>query len=282
MQLHPTYAASYYRLFSFLHIKAFSYRPYRPNLLPVPPFPFVGPDSFATLTPPSSEEERTSRLASLKHAFSFVETWRELRDGTIYLWKSMRGLDAEPHSRLYHFEAVMGVERPISYELRQGPGRDSTPRGETNRTKYGRRYQRPTPVSTSCRAHIKYDMNRNSIQWDATLERFYPLATIDDELEVEPRSSFLRQNYCGVHEAPPTLGPLTHISRDGPFPPFVVCTPPPTGLAKMMETHLPRSTSQPRQLVMPTPLSPARFPLFQYTDERIAPTDLACNTQSRG
>jgi hypothetical protein len=276
------------RLFSFLHIKAFSYRPYRAKLSPLPPIPFSGPGSSATLTPSTPEEERTPRLASLKHAFSFVETWLELRDGAVYLWKSMRGLEAEPHSRLYHFEAVMGVDRPISHELRRSPGRESTPRGrydETSHVNSGRRYQRPVSVSASRLwfIEITLDMNCNSIQWDAMLEPFYPLATIN-ELEVEPPSSLLRRHYSGVHETLQTQRPLTQGSGDGPFPPFVVSTSSPTSLAKGVETHLPRSVPQPRQLVMPTPLSPARFPLFQYTDLRIAPANSGAqgNTQSVG
>ena len=116
------------------------------------PVPFSGPGSSVPPIPAKPQEKRTPRLASLKHAFSFVETWRELRDGAVYMWKSMRGLEAEPHSRLYHFEAVMGVERPISSELRRHPKLGSTSRGpciEISHTKSERRYQRPVSVSVA-------------------------------------------------------------------------------------------------------------------------------------
>ncbi|KAF8305100.1 DUF300-domain-containing protein [Clavulina sp. PMI_390] len=98
-------------IIAFVHLKAFSYLPYRPKPLPaLPPGPGDAPSKEAYIRP---QYERTPRLAALRHAFSFGETWRELREGAIYLWNTMRGREAEPHSRLHHFEAVMGVERPI-------------------------------------------------------------------------------------------------------------------------------------------------------------------------
>jgi hypothetical protein len=143
-----TYIISYAcRLFSFLHIKAFSYQPYRPEPCLVPPIPF---NRHVSAVPPEPQQKRPSRLVSLKHAFSFVETWRELRDGAVYMWKRMRGLEAEPHSRLYHFEAVMGVERPISYESHlEFKSSCQKPGVETGLVKSGRRYRRPVSVSMS-------------------------------------------------------------------------------------------------------------------------------------
>jgi len=162
-----TYAC---RLFSFLHIKAFSYRPYRPEPCLVPPIPF---NRHVSAAPPEPQEKRPSRLASLKHAFSFVETWRELQDGAVYLWKRMRGLEAEPHSRLYHFEAVMGVERPISYASRQDLKNSCQKPGvESGLVKSGRRYRRP--VSVRYQAHcalevilnIKFNQYSGMLRWN--------------------------------------------------------------------------------------------------------------------
>lgn len=80
------------RFFAFLHIKAFSYLPYRLS--------------------DQVEEPPPQRLKNLAHAFNFMETWYEIRDGSIYMWLRWRGIEPEPDSRQYHFESVMGRERP--------------------------------------------------------------------------------------------------------------------------------------------------------------------------
>ena len=61
----------YNSLFAILHVKAFSYKPY--------------------IIPSTS----TKRLPALLHAFNFMETYRELRDGTIYMWHRMRGRETD-------------------------------------------------------------------------------------------------------------------------------------------------------------------------------------------
>ncbi|TFK75468.1 DUF300-domain-containing protein [Pluteus cervinus] len=63
-------------LFAFLHIKAFSYKPYRP------------------FHPPNSDEPPlagTPRLRSLRHAFDFRETFREVWSGSKYMYDQVRG-----------------------------------------------------------------------------------------------------------------------------------------------------------------------------------------------
>ncbi|KAL4266333.1 DUF300-domain-containing protein [Pleurotus pulmonarius] len=86
-------------LFAFLHIKAFSYKPYRP---------FHSPDSK---DPPP---QRTKRLRSLGHAMDFRETFREMWVGWLYIWDRMRGREPRPDvnaRRLAHHEEVMGRSR---------------------------------------------------------------------------------------------------------------------------------------------------------------------------
>jgi hypothetical protein len=65
-------------IFAFLHIKAFSYKPYRP------------------LTP---NPRRTPRLRSFAHAMDFRETFRELWAGSVYMWRRTRGAETDPHAR---------------------------------------------------------------------------------------------------------------------------------------------------------------------------------------
>lgn len=65
-------------IFAFVHIKAFSYKPYRP-LIPNP--------------------QRTSRLRSFAHAMDFRETFRELYASVVYMCRRMRGVETDPLAR---------------------------------------------------------------------------------------------------------------------------------------------------------------------------------------
>ncbi|KAJ4483599.1 organic solute transporter Ostalpha-domain-containing protein [Lentinula aciculospora] len=87
-------------LFGFLHIKAFTYKPYLPNnqsqLKDLPAY-------------------RMSRLRALGHAMDFRETFRELWIGIIYLWEKMRGRDPRPDinaRRVAHYENAFEPTRP--------------------------------------------------------------------------------------------------------------------------------------------------------------------------
>lgn len=80
------------RFFAFIHIRAFSYKPYKsPN-----------------------NSTRTPRLYSLGHAFDFRETFREIWAGCIYILDRMRGV--EPRTdvsarRMVVMEAAFGRAR---------------------------------------------------------------------------------------------------------------------------------------------------------------------------
>ncbi|KAF7315183.1 hypothetical protein MIND_00032700 [Mycena indigotica] len=87
-------------LFAFLHIKAFSYKPYRP---------FHDPKS--KLPPPTP----TPRLRSLGHALDFRETFREIRIGWVYIIDKIRGREPTPDRgarRFGHYESAFGRPRP--------------------------------------------------------------------------------------------------------------------------------------------------------------------------
>ncbi|PPQ62953.1 hypothetical protein CVT24_006193 [Panaeolus cyanescens] len=84
-------------LFSFLHIKAFTYKPYRE---PIPP----------ELSPPS----QTPQWRSLGHAMDFRETFREIWVGCIYLFDKTRGREPKPDfkvRRTAHYEGAFGRPR---------------------------------------------------------------------------------------------------------------------------------------------------------------------------
>jgi hypothetical protein len=88
------------RLFAFLHVRAFTYKPYRPLHTPGSPDP-----------PPT----RTNRLKSLGHAFDFRETFREVWAGCVYIADRMKGREPRPDKgarRVAHLEAAFGQLRP--------------------------------------------------------------------------------------------------------------------------------------------------------------------------
>lgn len=81
--------------FAVLHIRAFSYKPYCPN----------GQD-------PS---DRTRRLRSLMHALDIRDMWQEIRDGSVYMGKTIRGAEVDEEARRrIHFSKVMGREREFT------------------------------------------------------------------------------------------------------------------------------------------------------------------------
>ncbi|KAJ6602161.1 organic solute transporter Ostalpha-domain-containing protein [Mycena sp. CBHHK59/15] len=87
-------------LFAFLHLRAFSYRPYRP---------YHDPRSKA---PPPTQ---TPRWRSLGHALDFRETFREIYVGWVYIWDKMHGREPTPDMgarRIAHYESAFGRPRP--------------------------------------------------------------------------------------------------------------------------------------------------------------------------
>ncbi|KAF5325855.1 hypothetical protein D9611_000018 [Ephemerocybe angulata] len=95
-------------IFAFVHIKAFTYKPYRPFHNPMSKDP-----------PPS----RTPRLRSLGHALDFRETFREIWMGCVYMFDKMRG--REPRHdfgarRAAHYEEAFGQARPAQPKAKKG------------------------------------------------------------------------------------------------------------------------------------------------------------------
>lgn len=75
-------------IFGFLHIKAFSYRPYK-----IPP-------------------DRTKRWRALVHAMNFAETFRELRNGMVYIFRRWKGHETDMQARRdAALEGVFGRSR---------------------------------------------------------------------------------------------------------------------------------------------------------------------------
>jgi hypothetical protein len=101
-------------LFAFLHVKAFSYRPYRPQ----------DPDA-----------KNTSRIRSLLHAFDFRETYREMRDGVQYGWHRARGreVDVQAH-RIGHLSNAFDRSRLDVWNEKEKGGSNESP-AKQNRSK---------------------------------------------------------------------------------------------------------------------------------------------------
>ena len=88
------------RLFAFIHIKAFSYRPYKRSLLSLP--------KDTPLQP-------TPRLRSLFHAMDFRETCKELWAGCVYLFDKTRGREPSADRRARragYYENAFARPRP--------------------------------------------------------------------------------------------------------------------------------------------------------------------------
>lgn len=101
-------------IFAFVHIKAFTYKEYRPKQHSK----FVG-----------AAPVRTSRLRSLGHALDFRETFREIWIGCIYLLDKVRGKEPSPDfgvRRAAHYEEAFGRPR-LAYA-----GPEKTPKGSHN------------------------------------------------------------------------------------------------------------------------------------------------------
>lgn len=73
-----------YSIFAFLHIKCFTYKVYVPD-----PSTIEG----------DLKDHRTPRLKSLGHAMNPMETFRELRAGTVYIFQKWRGKETDKQAR---------------------------------------------------------------------------------------------------------------------------------------------------------------------------------------
>ncbi|KIK61210.1 hypothetical protein GYMLUDRAFT_43292 [Collybiopsis luxurians FD-317 M1] len=101
-------------LFGFLHIRAFTYKPYLPSDTSDPKLPGY----------------RMSRWRALGHAMDFRETFRELWTGTIYLWEKMRG--RHPKSdisarRVADYESAFGAPRRSETAQKEVPSEKKDP-----------------------------------------------------------------------------------------------------------------------------------------------------------
>ncbi|KAG7090729.1 hypothetical protein E1B28_009820 [Marasmius oreades] len=88
-------------LFAFLHVKAFTYKVYKP---------ITGSEDLPPLP--------TNRLRALGHAMDFRETFRELWAGCVYMWSKMRGQEPKVDvvaRRQGYYENAFGRARPSAF-----------------------------------------------------------------------------------------------------------------------------------------------------------------------
>ncbi|KAG8794056.1 hypothetical protein FRC17_008341, partial [Serendipita sp. 399] len=80
-------------LFAFLHVRCFSYIPYRKE----------------------RRSQQTPKGRAFLNVLDFRDFWRETRDGSVYLWRKARGKEAEFEARRRtHFERAMGKTRYVA------------------------------------------------------------------------------------------------------------------------------------------------------------------------
>ncbi|KAF8160849.1 organic solute transporter Ostalpha-domain-containing protein [Crassisporium funariophilum] len=93
-------------LFAILHLRAFTYKPYRP--------------SYSKGMPPSE----TPQWRSLGHAMDFRETFREIWIGCVYMLDKMRGKEPAPDFGAYrstHYERAFGRPRLAQVDKQPQP-----------------------------------------------------------------------------------------------------------------------------------------------------------------
>ncbi|KAG8898666.1 hypothetical protein FRC01_010820, partial [Tulasnella sp. 417] len=80
-------------IFAFLHLKAFTYLPYKPKPEDQPDF------------------KPTSRLRSLGHVLDPRDMFRQIWKGCVYMWNRMRGYEPDTNERYSHFQRALGQRR---------------------------------------------------------------------------------------------------------------------------------------------------------------------------
>ncbi|KAJ3898333.1 organic solute transporter Ostalpha-domain-containing protein [Lentinula edodes] len=167
-------------LFGFLHIKAFTYKTYRPR------------ESDLTELP----AYRMSRLRALGHAVDFRETFRELWIGSIYLWEKMCGHDPKPDinaRRVAHYKNAFGLTRPPGPVMKE-------PNEKVDPLRF--------PI---IRVEKEYYDDTRGRQWLGHGNDYgygiYREKSDDLEVQIErelERRGYGSQNPCGGHTKPPS------------------------------------------------------------------------------
>ncbi|KAG8905975.1 hypothetical protein FRC00_012927 [Tulasnella sp. 408] len=80
-------------IFAFLHLKAFTYLPYKPKPEDQPDF------------------KGTPRLRSLGHVLDPRDMFRQIWKGCVYMWNRMRGYEPDTNERYSHFQRALGQRR---------------------------------------------------------------------------------------------------------------------------------------------------------------------------
>lgn len=89
------------RVFAFLHLKAFTYKPYVTS-------------SLTGDRPPG----KTPRLRSLGHALDFRDIFRQFWHGCVYAWARMRGFEPDhQNERRDHLERALGQRRMLGAKV---------------------------------------------------------------------------------------------------------------------------------------------------------------------
>jgi hypothetical protein len=174
------------RLFAFLHIKAFSYLPYKrsPTSLSMPPQP-------------------TPRLRSLYHAMDFRETCKELWTGCVYLFDKTRGREpsADRHARRAgYYENAFARPRipqssPRATEKATSSSRSPAPRSKSEKVSF------PPKASLYVQVEREVDVDGER-QWLGTGDDYiYGLDFMNDGLELEFERELVRRGYAPSRSA---------------------------------------------------------------------------------
>ncbi|KAF8629429.1 hypothetical protein AX15_003476 [Amanita polypyramis BW_CC] len=195
-------------LFAFIHIKAFSYLPYRPSL-----------QSFSKGTSP----QPTPRLRSLGHAMDFRETCRELWAGCVYLFDKARGREpsADHHARRAgYYENAFARPRPPQRSTRATEKASSSRSAEVHRPNNRTVSPPRSPVYVQVEREVNIDGQR---QWLGTGDDYiYGLEFMRSErsesLELQIERELARRGYAPSRPLP-EQEPLESELLNGPVRP---------------------------------------------------------------
>ncbi len=179
------------RLFAFLHIKAFSYLPYKRS-----------PTSLSKDAPP----QPTPRLRSLYHAMDFRETCKELWAGCVYLFDKARGREpsADRHARRAgHYENAFARPR-LSQTSPRATEKASSSRSPAARSK-SEKVSFPPKASLYVQVEREVDVDGER-QWLGTGNDYvYGLEFMhgerSDGLELEFERELVRRGYAPSRSA---------------------------------------------------------------------------------
>lgn len=149
-------------LFAFLHVSCFSYIPYRK----------------------ADRSEMTPKGPAFLNAMDFRDFWRETRDGSVYMWRTARGKEAEFEARRRtHFERAMGKSRTVTDVKKELPPEPHPPEDDEDSADEGFSHFNRKPLGAHGRTSSGKPSKKSSgIKQQGSREKKPRAIEIDEEM----------------------------------------------------------------------------------------------------